>query len=126
VKPEIERRLRQRPPVIAISAKTGRGLERLLDLVEDLFSRYTARIPTPELNRAIQELREARQPSARRGRRLNLLYATQVRTRPPRYRIFVNDRSLVTRDYGFWVENQLRQRFGLEGVPVSIDFVTSE
>ena len=45
--------------------------------------------------------------------------------RPPRLRFFVNDRGLVTRDYAYWVENELRRRFGLEGVPVSIDFVTS-
>ena len=126
VKPHLESKLRQRPPTIAVSANTGRGLERLLDLVEDLFRRYTARIPTPALNRALQELREARQPPGRGRRRLNLLYGTQISTRPPRIRIYVNDRSLVTRDYGYWVENELRRRFRLEGVPVSIDFATSE
>jgi GTP-binding protein len=123
---EIGRRLRQRPPFIAVSAHTGRGLERLLDLVEDLFSRYASRIPTADLNRALGELREARQPPGRRGRRLNLMYGTQVSSRPPRFRLFVNDRRLVTRDYGYWVENELRRRFRLEGVPVSIDFVTSQ
>ena len=125
-RPRIATRLRQRPPVIAISTKTGRGLERLLDLVEDVFTRYASRIPTAELNRALQELREQRQPPARRGRRLNLLYGTQVSSRPARFRIFVSDRGLVTRDYAYWVENELRRRFRLEGVPVSIDFVTSE
>ena len=126
VRQEIARRLRQRPPLIAVSAHTGRGLERLLDLVESLFQRYAGRIATAELNRALGELREARQPPGRRGRRLNLLYGTQVSSRPPRFRLYVNDRRLVTRDYGYWVENQLRRRFELEGVPVSIDFVTSE
>jgi GTPase len=126
VKPAIETRLRQRPPVIAVSAKTGRGLERLLELVKDLFSRYTSRIQTAELNRALEELREARQPPGRGRRRLKVLYGTQVATRPPRFRVFVNDRGLVTRDYGYWVENELRRRFRLEGVPVSIDFVTSQ
>jgi GTPase len=125
-RPRIATRLRQRPPLIAVSAHTGRGLERLLALVEQLFEHFAGRIPTAELNRALQELREARQPPARRGRRLNLLYGTQVTSRPPRFRLFVNDRGLVTRDYGFWVENELRARFGLEGVPVSIDFVTSQ
>ena len=43
--------------------------------------------------------------------------------RPPRFRIHVNDPRLVTRDYGYWVENELRERFSLEGVPVTIDFV---
>ncbi|HEX2345000.1 MAG TPA: ribosome biogenesis GTPase Der [Gaiellaceae bacterium] len=126
VRPRIATRLRQRPPLIAVSAHSGRGLERLLDLVEDLFSRYSGRIATAELNRALQELREKRQAPGRRGRRLNLLYGTQVSSRPPRFRLFVNDRRLVTRDYGYWVENELRARFGLDGVPVSIDFVTSQ
>ncbi|MGH3064785.1 MAG: ribosome biogenesis GTPase Der [Gaiellaceae bacterium] len=126
VRPVIATRLRQRPPLIAVSAHTGRGLERLLDQVEDLFIRFAGRIATAELNRALQELREARQPPGRRGRRLNLLYGTQVSSRPPRFRFFVNDRGLVTRDYGYWVENELRARFKLQGVPVSIDFVTSQ
>jgi GTP-binding protein len=125
MRPQLTLRLRQRPPIIAVSAHTGRGLERLLDMVQTLFRRYAGRIPTAELNRALQELREARQPPGRRGRRLNLLYGTQVSSRPPRFRFFVNDRGLVTRDYGYWVENELRARFGLEGVPVSIDFITS-
>jgi GTPase len=125
VGPELGPRLRQRPPILAISAHTGRGLERLLDTVEALFERYVGRIPTADLNRALGELREARQPPGRRGRRLNLLYGTQVSSRPPRLRLFVSDRRLVTRDYGYWVENELRRRFRLEGVPVSIDFVTS-
>jgi len=123
VRPYIAARLRQRPPVIAVSAKTGRGLVRLLDHVEDLFSRHAGRISTAELNKALAELRAARQPPSERGRRLNLLYGTQVSSRPPRFRLSVNDPGLVTRDYGYWVENELRKRFNLEGVPVSIDFV---
>jgi GTP-binding protein len=119
----LSRRLRQRPPVIAVSAKTGRGLQRLLDRVEELFAKHTGRIPTAALNKALGELREARTPPTERGRRLNLLYGTQVSTRPPRIRISVNDPGLVTRDYAYWVENQLRDRFDLQGVPVSIDFV---
>ena len=122
-KGQLHRRLRQRPPVIAVSAKTGRGLERLLDTVEALFEKHTGRIPTAALNKALAELREARTPPSERGRRLNLLYGAQVSTRPPRFRLSVNDPSLVTRDYGYWVENELRRRFDLQGVPVSIDFV---
>jgi GTPase len=120
---ELRRRLRQRPPLIAVSAHTGRGLGRLLDTVAELFDRHVSRIATAELNRALAELRAARQPPARGGKRLNLLYGAQIRVRPPRFRLVVNDTSLVTRDYGYWVENELRRRFGLEGVPVSIDFV---
>jgi GTP-binding protein len=123
VKERLARRLRQRPPVIAVSAKTGRGIDRLLDHVIALWDKHTGRIPTPKLNDALAELREARQPPQKAGKRLNLLYGTQVSTRPPRIRIHVNDPGLVTRDYAYWVENELRRRFDLAGVPVSIDFV---
>ncbi len=123
----LNRRLRQRPPVVAVSAHTGRGLGRLLDHVQALFTKHTTRIPTPALNRALGELKEARPgPAGERGRRLRLLYATQTATRPPRLRVFVNDPRLVTRDYAYWVENELRSRFELQGVPVSIDFMRSE
>ena len=123
VRPRIETRLRQRPPLIAVSAQTGRGLDRLLEYIAELFDKHTGRIPTPALNNALAELRQARQPPSKRGKRLNLLYGAQVSTRPPRIRIHVNDTSLITRDYSYWVENELRKRFNLGGVPVSIDFV---
>jgi GTP-binding protein len=123
VRPRLEARLRQRPPLFAVSAKTGRGIDRLLDRIERQFVKHTARISTGELNRFLAELREERQPPQRAGRRLNLLYGTQTSRRPPRFRFFVNDPSLMTRDYGYWIENRLRERFELEGVPVAIDFV---
>jgi GTP-binding protein len=122
VRPRILERLRQRPPLIAVSAKTGRGIERSLEQIEELFGRYTGRVATAELNRFLADLRDERPGPAQRGRRLRLLYGTQVSTRPPRFRLFVNDPGLVTRDWGYWVENRLRERLGLAGVPVVIDF----
>ena len=98
-------------------------LVKLLVAVEQLFEKYTVRISTPELNRFLAELQQVRQPPARDGRRLNVLYGTQTSVRPPRFRLFVNDPGLVTRDYGYWVENRLRDHFELSGVPVIIDFV---
>jgi GTP-binding protein len=123
VRDRLEARLRQRPPVVTVSAKTGRGIQRLFDRVEGLFETYTAKISTGELNRFLQELREQREPPSRRGKRLNMLYGTQTSVRPPRFRSFVNDPGLITRDYAYWVENKLRERFELQGIPVSIDFV---
>jgi GTPase len=123
VRPRLEARLRQRPTLAAVSAKTGRGVGRLLDRIEELFRKHTSRVATGELNRFLQELRGQRPGPGRDGRRLNLLYGTQVGVRPPRFRVFVNDPGLLTRDYGYWVENRLRERFELEGVPVVIDFV---
>jgi GTPase len=122
VRPELQRRLRQRPPFITVSAHSGRGVSRLLDRVAELYDKFASRIPTPELNRFLGDLSQQRQPPSKGVRRLNMLYGAQVETRPPRYRITVNDPGLVTRDYGYWVENQLRERFELEGVPVAIDF----
>jgi GTP-binding protein len=123
VRERLEPRLRQRPPIVAASANTKRGVGKVLDRVEALYDKYTARVPTGELNRFLNDLRQVRQPPSRNGKRLNLLYGTQTTVRPPRFRFFVNDPGLITRDYGYWVENQLRDRFELEGVPVAIDFV---
>jgi GTP-binding protein len=122
LRPELEHRLRQRPPFITTSATSGRGIARLLDRVAQLYEKHAGRIGTGELNRFLGELREARQPPSRGRKRLNLLYGAQVATRPPRFRFTVNDTSLVSRDYAYWVENELRERFGMQGIPVDIDF----
>ncbi|HZQ17018.1 MAG TPA: ribosome biogenesis GTPase Der [Gaiellaceae bacterium] len=122
IRPELQRRLRQRPDFITVSSVTGRGVSRLLDKTAELYDRYISRISTADLNRFLGELKELRQPPAKGARRLNVLYGAQVETRPPRFRLTVNDPGLLTRDYGYWVENQLRERFGLEGVPVVVDF----
>jgi GTP-binding protein len=116
-------RLRQRPQIVAVSAQTRRGVGKLLDRVEELYAKHASRIATAELNRFLGELREQRPGPSRNGKRLNLLYGTQVSARPPRFRLYVNDPGLMTRDYGYWVENRLRERFELAGVPVIIDFV---
>jgi GTPase len=123
VRDRLGSRLRQRPTMAAVSSTTGRGVGKLLDRVEGLYDRHMSRIGTGELNRFLSELREQRPGPAKGNRRLNLLYGTQVSTRPPRFRFFVNDPGLLTRDYGYWVENRLREHFSLEGVPVIIDFV---
>jgi GTP-binding protein len=115
-------KLRQRPAIVTTSALTGRNIDRLLDSVEQLFVSYTSRVGTGELNRAMADIRALREPPRSGRRRLNMLYATQYRTRPPRFRIVVSDRKLVTRDYAYFVENQLRSRLALEGCPVIIDF----
>jgi GTPase len=115
-------KLRQRPAMITTSALTGRNVDRLLAAVEELFGRFTSRVGTGQLNRILEEITAQREPPRRGRRRLNLLYGTQYQTRPPRFRIVVNDRGLVTRDYAYFVENRIRARLALEGVPVIIDF----
>jgi GTPase len=116
-------KVRLRPRVLNVSAKTGRGVRRLLAEALVLADRAATRIPTPELNRFLGEVTAARQPPARRGHRLKLLYGAQVGVRPPRFAVSVNARNRLTRDYAYFVENRLRDRYGFQGVPVIIDFV---
>jgi GTP-binding protein len=119
----LSKRVRLRPPVIACSALTGRNMPKLLERSIELADRRASRIPTPELNRFVQDVLASRPPPAKRGRRLRLYYAAQVGRRPPRFAIQVNDRRLITREWAFHLENRLREAYGLEGVPVVIDYV---
>jgi len=126
----VHKKLRLRPRVLTASAKTGRHVERLLIEAVTLADRSRARIPTPQLNRFLSEVVAARQPpvgaggkGARSGHRLRLLFMTQTAERPPRFSIQVNSRARVTRDYAYFIENRLRERYRLEGVPAIIDFV---
>jgi GTP-binding protein len=120
-------RLRLRPPVLTASALTGRHVERLLAEAVALADRRAGRIATSQLNRFLAEATAARQPPAagRRhaGARLKLLFMAQTGVRPPRFSIQVNSRQLVNRGYAYYLENRLRERYRLQGVPVVIDFV---
>ena len=114
--------------MLTASAKTGRHVSRLLTEAIALGDRMAGRIPTPELNRFLAEAVQARQPpvGTRRGssqHRLKLIYMTQIGERPPRFAIQVNSRARVTRDYAYFLENRLRARYGMDGVPLIIDFV---
>ena len=121
----VNKKLRQRPRLMAVSAKTGRGLRRLVAEALAIADRAGERIPTPELNRFLSDLQGMRQPPASHGRRLKMYYMAQFETAPPRFAVQVNDRSLIKRDYAYFLENQLRERFALEGVPLVIDFKTT-
>jgi GTPase len=119
----LEKRLRLRPPVVTCSALSGRNVPKLLERSIELADRRASRIPTPELNRFVQDLLASRPPPAKRGRRLRIYYAAQVERRPPRFAIQVNDRRLIAREWAFHFENRLREAYELQGVPLVIDFV---
>ncbi|HST57019.1 MAG TPA: ribosome biogenesis GTPase Der [Solirubrobacteraceae bacterium] len=121
-------KLRLRPRVLTASAKTGRHVPRLLTEVLTLGDRMSGRIPTADLNRFLAETVQVRQPpiGTRRGssqHRLKLIYIAQIEERPPRFAIQVNSRERVTRDYAYFIENRLRSRYAMDGVPLIIDFV---
>jgi GTP-binding protein len=119
----VARKLRLRPRVLTVSAKTGRHVNRLVLEVLSLADRASHRVPTPALNRFLADLTQIRQPPQVQGKRLKLYYIAQIGGRPPRFSIQVNSRKRLTRDYAYFVENRLRERYGLEGIPVVIDFV---
>ncbi|MGZ4236318.1 MAG: ribosome biogenesis GTPase Der [Solirubrobacteraceae bacterium] len=122
----VNQKLRLRPRVLTASAKTGRHVERLLVEAIGLADRSRTRIPTPQLNRFLSDAVGARQPpsgAGPRAHRLKLLFMTQPGERPPRFSIQVNSRARVTRDYAYYLENRLRERYRMEGIPLIIDFV---
>jgi GTP-binding protein len=118
----VNQKLRLRPRVLTASAMTGRHVQRLLQEALSIADRARHRIATPELNRFLADVVATRSPPAKQGHRLKMLYIAQIGTRPPRFAIQVNSRNRVTRDYAYFVENRLRERYGLEGVPCVIDF----
>jgi GTP-binding protein len=119
----VGQKLRLRPRVLTASAKTGRHVQRLLHEALSLADRAGHRIATPELNRFLGEIVAQRQPPAKQGHRLKLLYMAQIAVNPPRFSIQVNSRQRITRDYAYFLENRLRERYALEGIPLVIDFV---
>jgi GTPase len=124
-KARVAKKLRQRPQVLAVSATSGRGLKRLVAEALSLADRSSQWIPTPELNRFLGDLQSLREPPAVRGKRLRMYYMAQFETSPPRFAVQVNNRGQVTRDYAYFLENRLRDRYGLQGVALVIDFKTS-
>lgn len=124
-KARVTKKLRQRPQTMAVSAQSGRGLKRLVAEALGLADRSSGWIQTAELNRFLGDLQSLREPPSVRGKRLRMYYMAQFETRPPRFAVQVNNRGQVTRDYAYFLENRLRDRYGLQGVPLVIDFKTS-
>jgi GTPase len=119
----VERKLRLRPEVVTASALYGRNVAKLLPKAVQLADRAVERIPTPELNRFVADVVATTPPPSRRGRRLRLYYSAQIGESPPRFAIQVNDRRLIVRDWAYHLENRMRETYGLEGIPLIIDFV---
>ncbi len=110
-------------PVVMISARTGRNVGRLIDVALDLHRQARTRVPTAELNAALQEILQIRGPSAKRGTKpVKLYYATQVAVAPPTIVLFCNDPQLVTEPYRRFLENRLRERLPFAEVPMRLLF----
>lgn len=122
----IHGKVQMRPPWLTISALTGRKVGDVLPLALALYDRYSERIPTAELNRWLQEIRARRDPPQKGGKALKLFYMVQYEHSPPRFKVQVNARALLTRSYAYFFENRLRDAYSLWGIPLIIDFEGKE
>ena len=107
-------------PIIFISAKTGQRVDKLFTMINNVAEQNAMRVPTSILNQVIYEAIAVVQPPSDKGKRLKILYGTQVSTKPPTFVIFVNNKELFHFSYERYLVNQIRKEFGLEGTPIRI------
>ena len=105
-------------PFIFISAKTGQRVDKLFELINSVNSQNCMRITTGMLNDVLSYATTRVQPPSDKGRRLKIYYMTQASVRPPTFVVFVNRADLFHFSYQRYIENQIRQTFGLTGTPV--------
>lgn len=108
-------------PILFVSALTGQRVMSLIDMSNKIYEEYTRRITTGLLNQVIKEALMLNPPPTRKGRAININYATQIETAPPRFVIFANHPELVHFSYIRYIENKLREAFGFEGAPIEIE-----
>ncbi len=111
-------------PVLFISAKTGFGTKELLEEARAIHQTRRVRIPTHDLNQAVGDALASSPPPTSSGRRLKVLYVTQVQVEPPTFVFFVNTPSLLHFSYRRYLENALRRAFGFQGTPIRMLFRT--
>ena len=104
-------------PIIFISAKTGQRLDRLFELIKFVDTQNAMRISTGKLSDVLSAATTRVQPPTDKGRRLKIYYMTQASTRPPTFVCFVNSKDLFHYSYQRYIDNQIREVFGLEGTP---------
>ncbi|MHB9052518.1 MAG: ribosome biogenesis GTPase Der [Thermoleophilia bacterium] len=119
---KLGRKTTLKPPFLATSATTGRGVADILPLVRHLHDLYSSHISTRDLNNFLQEIKAAHSPPIVRGRQLKMYYISQPATAPPRIVVQVNNKGLITRPYATYVENTLREHFDYFGCPLVIEF----
>jgi len=108
-------------PVLPVSAKTGRGLDKILDEAFAMVEVWSRRISTPALNRWLEAMEQSHPPPLVKGRRLKLRYITQTKSRPPSFALFCNLPNDMPDSYLRYLVNGLRERFDLPGVPIRIE-----
>ncbi|KYF67452.1 GTP-binding protein [Sorangium cellulosum] len=109
-------------PIVQVSARSGRGVAKLLETVGQVADAYRKRVPTGELNRFFEQILLTHPPPTHGGRAPRLFFVTQAETSPPLFVVVASDPEKLHFSYRRYVANQLRQAFGLEGVPVRVKY----
>ena len=107
-------------PIVFLSALTGQRVDRLFPMIQEVYRQNTSRITTGALNSVLADATARVQPPTDKGRRLKIYYMTQAGTKPPHFVIFCNDARLFHFSYQRYLENQIREVFGLQGTPIRI------
>ncbi len=107
-------------PVLFLSALTGARLDKLFPLIQTVYAQNSSRISTGALNSMLADATARVQPPTDKGRRLKIYYMTQASTKPPHFVIFCNDARLFHFSYQRYLENQIREVFGMQGTPIRI------
>ena len=107
-------------PIIFISALTGQRVDKLYEMINEVYRQNTLRISTSVINDVINEAIAIVQPPTDKGKRLRIYYGTQATTKPPTFVIFVNDKTLFHFSYERYLVNQFRNNFGMQGTPIRI------
>ena len=107
-------------PILFISAKTGQRLDKMFALIKAAAANNAMRVPTGVLNDILAQATARVQPPTDKGKRLKIFYMTQASTKPPTFVCFVNDHELFHFSYQRYLENRIRETFGLEGTPIRL------
>ena len=107
-------------PVVFLSALTGQRVDKLFEVIREVYKQNTSRVTTGALNSVLAEATARVQPPTDKGRRLKIYYMTQAGTKPPHFVILCNDARLFHFSYQRYLENQIREVFGLQGTPIRI------
>jgi len=113
-------------PLVALSALTGEGIERLTSAILESDRAWNTRVPTAQLNRFLAEALERHPPPAISGRRVRIRYMTQAKARPPSFALFGNQLNALPESYLRYLQNELRESFGLKGTPIRFHMRTSK
>ncbi|MGL4590177.1 MAG: ribosome biogenesis GTPase Der [Mycoplasmatales bacterium] len=109
-------------PMVFLSAKTGKGVMKVFPIINDLFEKYTRKIPTAKLNAVLNEAVMSKTPPSYHKRPVKFYYVTQTGSKPPKFLFFVNNTEIVHFSYKRYLENYFKKAFGLHGIKLSFMF----